>query len=126
MPELSCDAVYICVQELTPGGPQKVWVQSQTTFAQLAKDEEGKYQVRTLKQKIWVEGISYELQEIYGMEQATAAAKDREVSCLITHLLVPTSWGSWSANQRMPRYLRTCQCCRCCASNGPACCVKLE
>jgi hypothetical protein len=24
-----------------------------------------------LKQKIWVEGISYELQEIYGMEHAS-------------------------------------------------------
>ena len=69
-------------------------MQSQTTFAQLAKDEEGKYQVRTLKQKIWVEGVSYELQEIYGMEQATAAAKDREVSCLITHQLAHTFWGA--------------------------------
>ena len=28
-----------------------------------------------LKQKIWVEGVSYELQEIYGLEQASAAAR---------------------------------------------------
>ena len=26
---------------------------------------------KVLKQKIWVEGISYELQEIYGMEHAS-------------------------------------------------------
>lgn len=67
------------LQELSAGGPQRVWVQSQTTFAQLSKEEEGKFAVRPLKQKIWVEGVSYELQEIYGIEHATAAAKEREV-----------------------------------------------
>jgi E3 ubiquitin-protein ligase MGRN1 len=30
----------------------------------------GTWSVRVLKQKIWVEGVSYELQEIYGLEQA--------------------------------------------------------
>jgi hypothetical protein len=37
-------------------------VQSQTTFAVLGKGEEGEFEVRVLKQKIWVEGVSYELQ----------------------------------------------------------------
>jgi E3 ubiquitin-protein ligase MGRN1 len=47
-----------------------VWVQSQTTFAALCTDEEGGgFEVKVLKQKIWVDGVSYELQEIYGMEQ---------------------------------------------------------
>jgi len=37
-------------------------VQSQTTFASLGKGEDGEWEVRVLKQKIWVDGISYELQ----------------------------------------------------------------
>lgn len=44
------------------GGPQQGWVQSQTTFASLGKGDEGEWEVRVLKQKIWVDGISYELQ----------------------------------------------------------------
>lgn len=53
------------------GQKQQVWVQSQTTFACVAKNEEGHHMCKVLKQKIWVEGISYELQEIYGMEHAS-------------------------------------------------------
>lgn len=49
-------------QELEPGAAQKLWVQSQTTFALLGKGEEGEYEVRVVKQKIWVKGTSYELQ----------------------------------------------------------------
>ena len=60
-----------CLQELEVGQKQQVWVQSQTTFACVAKNEEGQHMCKVLKQKIWVEGISYELQEIYGMEHAS-------------------------------------------------------
>ena len=59
------------LQELEVGQKQQVWVQSQTTFACVAKNEEGQHMCKVLKQKIWVEGISYELQEIYGMEHAS-------------------------------------------------------
>lgn len=62
-----------------PGGPLPKWVQSQTTYATLVKGEDGKYVVRVLKQKIWVDGTSYELQEIYGIEGSaggTAATGD--------------------------------------------------
>ena len=59
------------IQELEVGQKQQVWIQSQTTFACVAKNEEGQYMCKVLKQKIWVEGISYELQEIYGMEHAS-------------------------------------------------------
>lgn len=45
-----------------PGGEQQPWVQSQTTFAVLHREEDGSYAVRAVKQKIWVEGVSYELQ----------------------------------------------------------------
>ena len=47
-------------------------MQSQTTFATLAKDEEGRWLPRVIKQKIWVDGTSYELQEIYGIENSSA------------------------------------------------------
>jgi len=47
-------------------------VQSQTTFATLVKDEEGHWMPRVTKQKIWVDGTSYELQEIYGIENSSA------------------------------------------------------
>ena len=66
---------------MQPGGPQKVWMQSQTTYAKILKDEARNWQVAVLKQKIWAMGTSYELQEIYGMEQAAAAAKEKNV-CL--------------------------------------------
>ncbi|KAA6426504.1 MAG: hypothetical protein FRX49_03614 [Trebouxia sp. A1-2] len=59
------------LEELEVGQKQQVWVQSQTTFACVAKNEEGQHMCKVLKQKIWVEGISYELQEIYGMEHAS-------------------------------------------------------
>jgi E3 ubiquitin-protein ligase MGRN1 len=39
-----------------------VWVQSQTSFAALHPEEDGTYAVRVAKQKIWVDGVSYELQ----------------------------------------------------------------
>lgn len=45
-----------------PGAEQQPWVQSQTTFAVLHREDDGSFAVRTTKQKIWVEGVSYELQ----------------------------------------------------------------
>ena len=62
----------MCEQELRPGAPQNAWIQSQTTCAVLVKDEDGKWQPKVVKQKIWVEGVCYELQEIYGMESGPA------------------------------------------------------
>lgn len=56
-------------QELAPGTEQKVWVQSQTTFALLHKEEDGTFDVRVAKQKIWVDGVSYELQ-VRGLREA--------------------------------------------------------
>lgn len=56
------------LDELKPGCPTPTWVQSQTTYAYLIK-EDNEWEVRPVKQKIWVDGISYELQEIYGMQE---------------------------------------------------------
>ena len=44
------------------------WAQAQTTYALLTAGEGGAWNVRVVKQRIWVEGVSYELQEIYGIE----------------------------------------------------------
>jgi hypothetical protein len=41
----------------------------QATYAKLVNEEDGSIGIRVLEQKIWVRGESYELQEIYGMEQ---------------------------------------------------------
>ena len=67
------------LQGLGPGESQKVWMQSQTTYCKLHKDEAGVWHVQTIKKKIWAMGTSYELQEIYGMEQAAAAVKEKAV-----------------------------------------------
>ena len=45
--------------------------QTQTTYATLLKKEDGSYAVQVVKQKIWVDGVSYELQEIFGIENCT-------------------------------------------------------
>lgn len=55
------------LEELQPGSPTPTWIQSQTTYAYLIKTGNA-WEVRTVKQKIWVDGISYELQEIYGIQ----------------------------------------------------------
>ncbi len=67
-------------QELEVGAGQKSWVQSQTTFVALARDEHaglGGLRARALKQKIWVEGVSYELQEIYGIDSLNSRRRVR-------------------------------------------------
>lgn len=56
------------LMDLEAGSPIPAWVQSQTTYAYLVKEEDGSWEARTVRQKIWVEGISYELQEIYGIQ----------------------------------------------------------
>jgi E3 ubiquitin-protein ligase MGRN1 len=72
-----CGFVAVClfvVVQLPPGEALPMWVQTQTTYAVLKKEEEGHWGLQVLKQKIWVKGVSYELQEIYGMEQNRAQA----------------------------------------------------
>ncbi|WIA39222.1 hypothetical protein OEZ86_005346 [Tetradesmus obliquus] len=54
--------------QMEVGGSLPAWVQAQTTYAKLRKDDEGHWRLQISKQKIWVGGVSYELQEIYGMD----------------------------------------------------------
>lgn len=77
------------VQELEVGAGQKSWVQSQTTFAALMRDEHagaGGLRARVLKQKIWVEGVSYELQEIYGIDSLNSRRRVRRMALWRAHL----------------------------------------
>lgn len=54
------------------GSPLVTHVQSQTTYAKLKKKElEGGFEVVVLKQKIWVDDVTYELQEIFGIENCS-------------------------------------------------------
>ena len=71
------------------GAGQKSWVQSQTTFAALMRDEHvgaGGLRARVLKQKIWVEGVSYELQEIYGIDSLNSRRRVRWIALCWGHL----------------------------------------
>ena len=56
-------------------------VQSQLTYASLTKNADGSMSVKVLKQKIQVFGQAYELQAIYGIEQA-GTGDDQCVVCL--------------------------------------------
>lgn len=42
---------------MPPGSAQAEWMQSQTTFAELSKAEDGSWGVKVLKQKIWVSSM---------------------------------------------------------------------
>lgn len=75
------------IDDLPPGSPFPRWVQSQTTYANIVKQDDGHYALRVKKQKIWVQGTSYELQEIYGMEpvmgEAVGDTEDAGQECVI-------------------------------------------
>lgn len=73
------------LDEISPNLPLAPWIQSQTTFASLEL-EDGTWKAKVLKQKLWVDGVSYELQEIYGLENAAAGpqgSSSEEHLCVI-------------------------------------------
>ncbi|MCO5570101.1 hypothetical protein L7F22_023817 [Adiantum nelumboides] len=55
--------------DIPVNAPLPTWVHAQTTHAALEK-KDGTYQVKVAKQIIYIEGVRYELQEIYGIENA--------------------------------------------------------
>eukprot|EP01026_Neomeris_dumetosa_P071729 TRINITY_DN7262_c1_g1_i4.p1 TRINITY_DN7262_c1_g1~~TRINITY_DN7262_c1_g1_i4.p1 ORF type:complete len:355 (-),score=46.46 TRINITY_DN7262_c1_g1_i4:388-1293(-) len=55
------------LSEVNPAGPLPQWVQAQTTYAVFGKSD-GKWSAEVIRQKLWIEGKAYELQEIYGMD----------------------------------------------------------
>lgn len=54
--------------------------QSQSTFCTFSKSASGAWTVKMLKQKVQVEGLTYELQEIYGIDGSLAAAPKSDAS----------------------------------------------
>ena len=60
------------------GCPLPTWVQSQTTYATLQPQEHGGWGVRVVKQRIWVDGVSYELQEIFGIENCATGNPEED------------------------------------------------
>lgn len=58
--------VVICIEALPQDGSPRHF---QTTFIRVAKNAENEWTALCTKQKIHVDGISYELQEIFGIEQ---------------------------------------------------------
>jgi len=74
--------IIVCLEAVGgsgPGGEGKSAVQSQTTFASMgAADSSGQRVVTPIKQKIQVDKTSYELQEIYGIDGATASGGEGE------------------------------------------------
>ncbi|CAD7699300.1 unnamed protein product [Ostreobium quekettii] len=70
--------------ELEPGCATPTWVQSQTTYACLVKEEDGTWEARPIRQKIWVENVSYELQEIYGIQDIYGGDKKEKAMALGT------------------------------------------
>lgn len=57
-----------------PAGTKlETWTQSQTTYATLNRKDDGGWGITPVKQKIWVDGVSYELQEIFGIENCGTA-----------------------------------------------------
>lgn len=49
---------------------------AQVTLAVLEKNNEGQFQVRVIEQILWVDGVSYELLELYGIGSSGEAGAD--------------------------------------------------
>jgi hypothetical protein len=60
--------------QLPVGCALPLWVQAQTTYAQIKQEGGGKLSVEVIKQKIWVKGVAYEMQDIYGMKESRVSA----------------------------------------------------
>lgn len=56
------------LDSVPPGGALPIWVQAQTTYARMQRQEDGSWTASNVTQKLWVQGSVFELQEIYGME----------------------------------------------------------
>lgn len=57
--------------------------QSHTTIATIEKCTEGSYVLKALKQKLFVDGLHYLLQEIYGIENKQNEKVTRSIFILI-------------------------------------------
>jgi hypothetical protein len=78
-------------------------VQSQTTFAVLGKGEDGEFEVRVLKQKIWVEGVSYELQ-VRTLRPDLRESQCIEVALLLVQAQCRRGASLWRAQGMVRRF----------------------
>ncbi|CAH1135070.1 unnamed protein product [Ceutorhynchus assimilis] len=69
------EIIPIAIQCVADEGPEDAR-QSHTTIAMVEKIADGIYLLKALKQKLWVDGLIYLLQEIYGIEN-----KNNEKAC---------------------------------------------
>eukprot|EP01023_Acetabularia_acetabulum_P034122 TRINITY_DN3203_c0_g1_i2.p1 TRINITY_DN3203_c0_g1~~TRINITY_DN3203_c0_g1_i2.p1 ORF type:complete len:378 (-),score=61.72 TRINITY_DN3203_c0_g1_i2:1364-2497(-) len=70
------------LEELLPGESLPKWVQAQTTYAVLRQDNDNteRWQVQVVKQKIWVSGSAYVLQDLYGIEGGVSPSSHQNQS----------------------------------------------
>eukprot|EP01026_Neomeris_dumetosa_P020824 TRINITY_DN1841_c0_g1_i11.p1 TRINITY_DN1841_c0_g1~~TRINITY_DN1841_c0_g1_i11.p1 ORF type:complete len:378 (-),score=50.75 TRINITY_DN1841_c0_g1_i11:604-1737(-) len=66
------------LSELRPGDPIPKWVQAQTSYTILHCDtrNNNKWDAQVVKQKIWVNGSAYVLQDLYGIEGGVSQSSD--------------------------------------------------
>ncbi|KAG2273530.1 hypothetical protein Bca52824_056085 [Brassica carinata] len=68
-------------------GSEEPLVHKQITLACLEKTDDGSFNVKVMKQILWIEGARYELHELYGIDNSTA--QDDDVAsgvCAVTAL----------------------------------------
>eukprot|EP01018_Ginkgo_biloba_P031202 Gb_23799 [translate_table: standard] len=70
----SADALFIASEQI--GDPLPKSVNSQITQAIVEKKDNGDYKVKVVKQILWVDGVRYELQEIYGIGNSVGSDFD--------------------------------------------------
>ncbi|KAG2273488.1 hypothetical protein Bca52824_056043 [Brassica carinata] len=57
-------------------GSEEPLVHKQITLACLEKTDDGSFNVKVMKQILWIEGARYELHELYGIDNSTAQDDD--------------------------------------------------
>lgn len=71
--EEGCGTIPVAIQCVALDGDSPH--QSHTTLAAIERSSDGSYMLKALKQKLFVDGLSYLLQEIYGLENKNSDSK---------------------------------------------------
>jgi hypothetical protein len=77
--------------------------QSHTTFGIVERSSDGGFILKAFKQKLFVDGLSYLLQEIYGLENKSSDVHPNQVS------------GGHSYNHELKNYSCKCRGCSICS-----------
>lgn len=76
------EVIPIAIHCVTNEGPEEMR-QSHTTIATVEKIADGTYLLKALKQKLFVDGLCYLLQEIYGIENKHNEKVTKLYCCMI-------------------------------------------